>query len=163
MKKGSNLSYYLMRDFLIFDFATQYAARHDSIASPERFYLTDSDYADFKEFVHKRDFKYDKQSNKILDSLREVAEFEGYLDDKTRQLCDSLAAQFNHDIEKDLDTFRPEIEELLTTEIVKRYYFQRGEMIVSQRNDSDIDTAIEVLDNPARYKEILSPAQPKQK
>ena len=52
---------------------------------------------------------------------------------------------------------------MLTSEIVKRYYFQRGEMIVSQRNDSDIDTAIEVLDNPARYKEILSPAQPKQK
>lgn len=95
--------------------------------------------------------------------MREVAEFEGYLDDKTRQLCDSLAAQFNHDIEKDLDTFRPEIEELLTTEIVKRYYFQRGEMIVSQRNDSDIDAAIEVLDNPVRYKEILSPSQTEQK
>lgn len=163
VKKGSNLSYYLIRDFLIFDFATQYAAKHDTIASPETFFLTDSDYADFKEFVHKRDFKYDKQSNKILDSLREVAEFEGYLDDKTRQLCDSLAAQFNHDIEKDLDTFRPEIEELLTTEIVKRYYFQRGEMIVSQRNDSDIDAAIEVLDNQVRYKEILSPSQTEQK
>ncbi len=157
VKQGSNLSYYLVRDLLIFDFATQYAHRHDTIAQPRDFHLTDSDYNDFKAFVRERNFKYDKQSSKALDKLKEIAQFEGYLDDNTRSLIDSLAVQFNHDIDRDLDTFRDEIEELLLAEIVRRYYFQRGEMIVSQRNDRDLDTAIEVLGNPARYREILQP------
>lgn len=156
-KRASNLSYYLMRDYLIFDFATQYANQHDTIAQPDLFFLTESDYNDFKALVLERNFKYDKQSSKALESLKEIAEFEGYLDDNTQELLDSLAEQFNHDIEKDLDTFRPEIEDMLTSEIVKRYYFQRGEMIVSQRNDCDLDAAIEVLQSPARYKGILQP------
>lgn len=156
-KKASNLSYYLMRDFLIFDFATRYANLHDSIAEPRLFYLTDSDYDDFKAFVRERNFKYDKQSGKALDSLKEIAEFEGYLDENTRRLFDSLAEQFNHNIDKDLDTFRPEIEDMLTAEIVKRYYFQRGEMIVSQRNDCDLDAAVQILQSPLRYKNVLLP------
>ncbi len=157
VQKGSNLSYYMLRDFLFFDYATHYASQHSSIAAPEDFYLSDEEYNDFKDFVKRKNFKYDKQSEKALKSLREVAEFEGYLDDKTKQVFDSLAVHFEHNLDKDLETFKSEIKDLLTVEIVKRYYYQRGEMIVSLRNDNELDTAIEILQSTSRYHEILQP------
>ncbi len=155
-RKVANICFYLMRDFYFFDFATQFAAEHDSIAAPERFKLTDEDYTRFKEFVKSKDFKYDKQSENVLKELRDIAKFEGYLDDESAALFDRLGERLAHDLDKDLDTFRPEIEELLALEIVKRYYFQRGEVIEGLKRDEDVKEACRVLNDPVRYREILN-------
>lgn len=72
--------FYLVRDNLIFDYATQYCLKHPTVVAPEKFVVTDADYNDFKELVKKADFKYDQQSEKILKTLKEAAEFEGYND-----------------------------------------------------------------------------------
>lgn len=76
-EKLPNILFYLVRDNLVFDYATQYCLKHPTIASPEKFELTASDYTDFKATVKKADFKYDQQSEKILKTLKEAAEFEG--------------------------------------------------------------------------------------
>ena len=80
-EKLPNILFYLVNDNLIFDYATQYCLKHETIADAQHFELTDADYADFKEMVRKADFKYDQQTEKILKSLKEMAEFEGYLKD----------------------------------------------------------------------------------
>ena len=76
-EKLPNILFYLVRDNLIFDYATQYCLKHPTVAAPEKFVVTDADYNDFKELVKKADFKYDQQSEKILKTLKEAAEFEG--------------------------------------------------------------------------------------
>lgn len=53
--------------------------KHPTIVAPEEFEVTDADYNDFKALVKKADFKYDQQSEKILKTLKEAAEFEGYM------------------------------------------------------------------------------------
>ncbi len=155
-EKTSNISYYLMRDFLFFDYATQYAAKHDTIAHPKEFKLTDEEYADFKEYVKSQDFKYDKQSVRILDELKEVAKFEGYFDEATQKQFEALEASLNHDLNRDLDTFRDEISGFLSVEIIKRYYYQKGEIIESIKQDSDLKEAYGVLGDLSRYREILN-------
>ena len=37
--------------------------------------------------LHKRKFTYDRQSEKMLKNLKEIAEFEGYMDGAKRGVC----------------------------------------------------------------------------
>ncbi|MEG1586465.1 MAG: S41 family peptidase, partial [Bacteroidales bacterium] len=150
----SNLLIYLMRDMMFFDFANEYAATHESIGDIQNFKLTDKDYKQFKEFVKSKDFTYDRQSDKALQELKKIAEFEGY-SDQAKAEFEALEAKFNHNIDRDMDTFRPEIEQMLTQEIARRYYFQKGEIIQTLKKDAELDKAIEVVGNPAEYRKTL--------
>ena len=76
-EKLPNILFYLVNDNLIFDYATQYCLKHPTIPTPDKFEITDADYADFKALVKKADFKYDQKTEKILKNLKEMAEFEG--------------------------------------------------------------------------------------
>ena len=151
----ANICFYLVNDLIIFDYANRYAAKHPTIAPIGEFKLTDEDYNDFKEFVKSKDFKYDRQSDKVLNELRKVAQFEGYLDEASEEFK-ALENKLSHNLDKDLETFRKDIEELLTIEIVKRYYHQKGEIRQSLRKDEDLDKALEILNNKAAYDKILN-------
>jgi carboxyl-terminal processing protease len=96
----------------------------------------------------------------MLDELEKVAKAEGYMTDSAKVSFDSLRTLLKHDLDKDLDTHRASISEYLSSEIVSRYYNQRGEIEQSLRHDIAIDSAATVLNDPARYSAILSPAHP---
>ena len=156
-EKLPNILYYLVADNLIFDYATDYCLKHATIAAPEQFAVTDADYAEFKEKVKKADFKYDQQSEKLLKSLKEMAEFEGYLDDAKSEF-ESLEKKLTHNLDRDLDHFSKEIKEMIAIEIVKRYYYQRGGIIQQLKDDADLKEAMQVLGDSVRYNKILSVA-----
>ncbi len=61
-----------------------------------------------------------------------------------------------HNKDNDLKNFKSEIIELLEREIITRYYLERGQMEATFDDDLDMKIAIEVLNDEARYKEILS-------
>ena len=155
-EKLPNILFYLVNENVIFDYATDYAIKHKTIPSAEEFVLTDADYADFKTLAKSRDFKYDQQSEKVLKSLREIAEFEGYLDDAKGEF-EALEKKLSHNIDRDLDYFAKDIREIISLEIIKRYYFQRGTTIERLKFDEDVKKASKLLASPV-YKEVLSPA-----
>lgn len=68
----------------------------------------------------------------------------------------ALEKKLNHNLERDLDYFSKDIKRMITNEIVKRYYFQRGSLIQQLKDDNDLEAAIQILNNPAKYKEMLS-------
>ena len=142
--KLPNILFYLVNDNLIFNYATQYCLKHATIAEPEKFVITDADYADFKEMVKKADFKYDQQTEKILKSLKEMAEFEGYLTDASKEF-DALEKKLTHNLDRDLDYFSKDIKNMIALEIVKRYYYQRGAIIEQLKDDDDLKKAVEIL------------------
>lgn len=159
-EKLPNILYYLVRDNLIFDYATQYCLKHPEIALPEKFELTDANYNDFKALVKKADFKYDQQSEKILKTLKEAAEFEGYLADASDEFK-ALEKKLNHNLDRDLDNFSKDIKKMITHEIIKRYYYQRGVIIEQLKDDNDLQEALNILNDPVKYKEMLSVLEPK--
>lgn len=153
--KIPHIVFYLMNDDLIFDYATQYCWDHPTLASVDDFKLTDADYEAFKKLVKSRNFTYDRQSEKLLKSLKEVAEFEGYMTEASEEFK-ALEKKLNHNLDRDLDYFAKPIKEYLSQEIVTRYFYQRGAVMERLKDDTDLEKAIEVLQNPARYREILS-------
>jgi carboxyl-terminal processing protease len=154
-EKVPNILVYLVRDNLIFQYATDYCLKHPTISSAEEFRLTDADYADFKQKVKAADFKYDQQSEKLLKALREAAEFEGYLGDTSDEFA-KLEKKLQHNLDKDLDHFAGDIKPVIAMEIVKRYHYQRGSVIEQLKDDKDLDKAIEILKDKKKYREILS-------
>ena len=154
-EKLPNILFYLVNENLVFDYATDYCLKHDRIAAPEQFEVTDADYAEFKEKVKAADFKYDQQTEKMLKSLKEMAKFEGYLDGASAEF-DALEKKLQHNLDRDLDHFSKEIKGLLAIEIIKRYYYQRGSIIQQLKDDPDLKEAVKVLNDPAAYRKMLS-------
>ena len=154
-QKAANILYYLVNENMIFDYATQYCLKHPTIAPANEFRLTDQDFKDFKEMVKQSDFKYDQQTGKLLKNLREIAEFEGYLEGATAEF-EALEKKLQHNLEHDLDHSEKDIRQLLSLEIIKRYYYQKGGIIEQLKDDPDLKAAINVLQSPEEYKRLLS-------
>lgn len=154
-EKLPNILFYLVRDNLIFDYATQYCLKHPSIPSPQEFKVTYADYNDFKAMVKKADFKYDQQSEKIMKTLKEAAKFEGYLDEASEEIK-ALEKKLTHNLDRDLDYFSKDIRSMIADEIIKRYYYTRGGIIQQLKDDDGLQAALKILADPVKYKETLS-------
>ena len=139
---------------MVFDYATQYCIRHSEIGEVKDFQLTDSDYADVKAMLKKRNVTYDRQSENALKKLKELAEFEGYLEGASAEF-DALEKKLQHNLDLELERFAKDIKPLLAEEIVKRYYYEKGTVQENLKDDKDLEKAIEILRQPEKYKEIL--------
>ncbi len=149
-----DIIYYLSTDQVLFDYLNEYCLSHDSIEPAAAFQISDSLYRSFKEYVCKSEFEYTSRSSKALKALRDIARLEGLLA-KSASEFDSLAVRLNYDLENDLDQFKDDVVALLGTEIVARYYYQRGTIQYNLRNDAILDSAMAVLSDAARYYGIL--------
>ena len=154
MEKTPNILFYLVNEDMIFDYATQYVIQHPTIAAVKDFQLTDADYAAFKAMMKKRNFTYDRQSEKMLQNLKEMAEFEGYLDSASDEFA-ALEKKLQHNLDLELDRFAKDIKPLIAEEIVKRYYYEKGAVQETMKDDPDLKKALEVLQRPEDYKGML--------
>ncbi len=149
-----SIAYYLVNQNIIFDFATQYAQTHASIAEPEIFKITDAEYEQFKQFVKTKKFTYTLQSDKLLKNLMSTAKIEGY-DEATAADFKALQAKLTPNTDKDLETFRTDISTLINAEIVKRFYFQKGVVRYTLPQDKVLLKAEELFRDMSAYNKIL--------
>ena len=149
-----NITYYLYNQNIIFDYATQYALTHKTIAEPEQFSISDSDYEAFKQYVKNQHFHYTLQSETLLKKLMATAKIEGYSDLAATDFK-SLQSVLTPNIDKDMNLFKKDIENLINAEIVKRYYYQKGVVRYSLQHDKTLNKAMDVIDNNAEYNKIL--------
>ena len=149
------IMYYLVTDFVLVDFVTDWAQKHKTIPPVEEFTVSDEDFEAFKNYAKEKNFTYDRQSEKILKNLKEVAQLEGYTD-RDSTIFTELEARLTPNLDRDFDLYKDQIKKLLASEIVKRYYFQKGELLESLKDDEVLDKAIEVLSNPELYSKTLS-------
>lgn len=154
-EKYPNILFYLMNEDVIFDYGTQYVLNHPQLASVADFKLTDKDYEDFKALVKEKKFTYDRQSEKVLKNLKEVAEFEGYMDDAKAEF-EALEKKLTHNLDRDLDHFRKPIQEMIAQEIIKRYFYQKGACMERLKDDEDLKKALETLADQTKYEGILT-------
>ena len=157
----NRMTYNVVENFKIMDYATRFAATHDSIAPAAKFVITDDIFEDFRSFVNPSTINYDRVLDKMIDNLREGAKHEGYMTDSVSAQIDVLATMLKHDPDHDFNTARPDIERLLSNEIVSRYYLRPGQIENALRFDECLDSAATVLNTPGRYSEILRPAKKK--
>jgi len=149
-----NIAYYIYSQNLYFEFATQYVLKHPHIASPAEFKLSDEDFKAFTDYLIEKKFTYTTQTEKYYKELINVAKIEG-LDKRASDEFDALKAKLIPDISKSIEENKEEVVELLSLEIVKRYYYQKGEIQYSLRTDKDLKVALGLLMPQGGYDKIL--------
>lgn len=149
------MMYYLASDFILLDFVTDWAQKHKTIPSVEEFTVSDADFEAFKNYAKEKNFTYDRQSEKVLKNLKEVAKFEGCMDSDST-IFNDLEARLTPNLDRDFDIYKDKIKKLMASEIVKHYYYQKGELQESLKEDDVLDKALEVLDNQELYNKTLS-------
>ncbi len=149
-----NIAYYIFAQNLYFDFATQYVSTHPTISKPTEFTLSDEDFKAFTDYLLEKKFTYTSQTEKYYEELLKMAKLEG-LDKSAQNEFDALKLKITPDIMKNIADNKAEISELLSLEIINRYYFQKGEIQFSLRGDEDLKIAKEKLSNKEEFSKIL--------
>lgn len=144
----------LYRDGLLFDFATQYAYSHHTIAGAKSFVLSDQEYQEFVTYVKGKSISYESSLESELNDLIALSKRERSYTDLKPQL-DIIKARLADSRKNDLITFKDQIKPLLEEEIVSRYYFEKGIVEARFKNDNEVKKASEVLRNQSEYKKIL--------
>lgn len=160
-----NIAFYLSRvdtTDIMLNYEIDYIAAHPTVASPKDFELSDADYEQFKQRVIKSGFTYDQVSEKILKELESLARFEGYYDDAKPEF-EALRQKLKHNIAKDLDYpyNKQKIKELIAADLMAAYYFEKGSLENSLRNDKQFAEAARLLGNPDEYHKLLQPKKEK--
>ena len=145
----------LVNKSLLFDYANIYRHKNPEITDAKTFSLSDAAYNDFVKWVNTKEYDYTTKVESTLEELKKAAEKEKYYSAIEDQLKE-LKIKVGHKKEEDLIKFKDQIKFMLEEEIVSRYYLQKGIVEASFDYDPDILESINILDNSARYQEILS-------
>lgn len=151
----SKLSITLYIKNFFFDYATQYVKENKTIAPAGSFMLNDADFAKFAKWLDGKDFSYKTETEIALDSFKQVAVRDKAFDGLKTEY-NALLAKASHDKKQDLQKHKAEIMRLLQSEIVTRYYYQRGRIENGLITDKDFNKAVSILTQPAQYTALLS-------
>ena len=151
----SSIAQSLISKYLIFDYATLYRQKHDSVGNSRSFRFGDQGYDEFVKWLSDKEYDYTTKSEKELEDLKKSAEKEKYFSAITTEY-DALKKKMMHDKNLDLVKNKEEIKELLQDEIVSRYYFQDGRTEASFDFDPDIKKATEALTDKNVFTQILN-------
>ncbi|MDR0680355.1 MAG: S41 family peptidase [Dysgonamonadaceae bacterium] len=153
-EKMPTMIYYLEANSIFFDFVVQWREKHPKIASPSEFVLTDQIYTAFKEFVKLKNFTYDRQSERALETMKKIMEFEGYYD-AAREEFQALENKLKPDLERDLELHKKQIIKYLSMQIMKQYYYAKGQLVYELREDATLNKALEIIQDKELYNNTL--------
>lgn len=151
-REYSRIVYSLVLNGIIEEYTLDYVSKHDSIASPDDFRLSDEDFEGFIKFASGKDFDYRSQAKALMDEVKKAIEDEGLAKLVGTQV-DSLSKAVDLDKETIIRSNKDEIVPFIEEEIVVRYYFQPSGVKVRLRTDTQLHEALEKWDDGALFSE----------
>ena len=152
--KLSPITVSLLNKNMFFDFANNYKKNNKTIVPAADFKLSDKDYDLFVSSLEGKDYTYTSNSERLLSDLRAEAEKENKLASVKADLED-LKEKMVTVKKADLINYKSEIKNALETQIVSRYYFDKGKVIQAFQYDKELATAMAVLNNTTKMLAIL--------
>lgn len=145
----------LIRKHMIFHFATQFHSTHTQIAAPEKFQLSKEDFNLFIAFVESQNFTFTPQEILLLEKIKDLLEKENNYA-KNSESFEILQQQLRVPLALYFEKHRQEILPLLESEIVGRYYFDKGKKQYGFRNNRVLTKAAEIVNDQREYKTLLN-------
>ena len=139
-----DICYTLYLNHYFFDYATRYHRLHDSIAAPQEYTVTDADIEDFCRFLDERKFKYETETGKFFADMIKMAKHED-IDSATLATLEALEPMLTPDFREAIERNKDEVKEMLGSEIVLRYYYEKGQAAYNLRFDDEIKRALSEL------------------
>jgi carboxyl-terminal processing protease len=146
----------LLKENSIFDYATQYFYKHQ-ISSIDDFEFTNRDFDDFVKWIEDRGFEFETVTESAFAKAYQTA-IKEELSDDIKTSYDEMIDNIRKAKKRDVIDKEAEIKSLLTDEIIKRYFYKEGLYEYQIKNNPEIKSAIEVLENTSKYDKILGNA-----
>jgi carboxyl-terminal processing protease len=154
-EKFSNILISLISKNHIFNYGTKYYIAHPQLASPSTFTLTEAEYAEFVSYLKDKDYSYKTRSELELEHLKKNTEEEKYFNDIKTEY-DALINKMVSNKKDDLAKYKSQIKRYLEEEIISRYYFQKGRIEFSLKNDDELKEGVRLLSDQNKVKIILT-------
>ncbi len=151
----STISQALFRNYHIFDYANKFARENNSIAPARDFSLTENQYQDFISFLDGKKYDYTDPSERQLDEFKEAARKDKRFAALSAEF-ETIKKKLEADKKLDLQNKHDEIKMILEGEIAARYYYQKGRLETSFKDDVELKKAIQVLNDQPLYTSILN-------
>jgi carboxyl-terminal processing protease len=141
----------LLEKHVIFNFVTEHIRNTDSISSPELYQFTD--YPAFIAYVSASDFKFETETEKLLEQLQSAATKQSSfaLDTEIAQIKSKVTTEKK----KFWDVYRNEISREIEREIITRFYQQSGKVRYNLEKDPEVKEAVTLLNDINRYNKLL--------
>ncbi|SFG57857.1 S41 family peptidase [Pedobacter insulae] len=150
----SALTQTLSSNNLFFEFANQYKQSHKEIGEVKSFRLNDSDYQSFLASLKGKDYSYTSSSEKLLSKFTAEAERENRLSDIKADL-EAIREKMESAKKSELAAHKQEIKQMLETQIVSRYYFEKGRIEQAFQYDKEVSSAVKIFTANAQLTNIL--------
>lgn len=153
--KYSPITISLLTKSMFFNYANGYKKSHPTLTSPKGFQLSDDDYNQFVRTLAGKDYSYESKSERLLSQLKSTIEIENK-NEVLKADLESLKVKMESAKNSDLITHQAEIKRALETQIVSRYFYEKGKIEQSFQYDKELAKAKSVLANPSLLSAILN-------
>ncbi|MFA5555555.1 MAG: S41 family peptidase [Flavobacteriaceae bacterium] len=151
--KLSPITQALVQEDGLFNYATHYYYKNQSLGNkiPK---ITDSDFNDLKSWLKKENFSYNTETQKALGKTLETAQKEK-IDQNITAQYEALLQALKKSNEIELDKNKEEIKRLLVDELILRFQYREGLYNYYLKSNTEIQKAIQVLNDKTKYNNIL--------
>ena len=140
----------LLKSKAIFNYATKYFYENSNVLKESKFEFNDSNFKDFVKYL-KVDTSFVTKQEALFKEAYKMAPSKNIAKDY-KEIQTQLYKNKIQEITKNKDI----LKNVLKDEILKRYVYKEGVYNFSLKNDLVINEAVKLLNNPEKYKQILS-------
>lgn len=152
--KYSPITISLLNKSLFFDYANSFKKSNKTVASAKDFQITDANYTAFVASLANKDYSYISRSERLLNELKNEAEKENKAAAVKADL-EALKVKIAATKKNDLTAHKAEIKRTLETQIISRYYHEKGKIEQSFQYDKEIAKAKSLFSNQNQMLAIL--------
>ncbi len=136
------------------DFGDDYIRRNGyRTIDNKRFEITEQDFADFVRFMEDKEVPYESETRQALELIKKAAKNDRFIE--IEQQITALEAELKDDTKTNLETYRQEVTEAITNDLILRHSYQRGVTEHSLEQDRELKRALELLADTTEYARIL--------
>ncbi|WP_421945747.1 S41 family peptidase [Pedobacter sp.] len=152
--KLSPITIAMLNKSLFFNYANQFRKDKPAVQSAKTFQISDADYTAFSASLAEKDLTYQSRTERLLTELR----YEADKENKTAEVkadLDNLKSKLTSAKKADLANHKSEIKRVLETQIVSRYFYEKGRIEQSFQYDKELAAAKSVFNNQTQMLAIL--------
>ncbi|WP_316735472.1 S41 family peptidase [Pedobacter aquatilis] len=153
-EKLSPITITMLNKSLFFNYANHFRRDKPSIQSAKNFQISDADYTAFSASLAEKDLSYQSRTERLLTELR----YEADKENKTAEVkadLDNLKSKLTSAKKTDLTNHKAEIKRVLETQIISRYFYEKGRIEQSFQYDKELAAAKSVFNNQTQMLAIL--------
>lgn len=151
--KMSPITEALLKDYAIFNYASSYYYDHN-FNSLADFKYSANDYQGFIKYLKSSGFKYQNETEKKLEETYVTAS-KDEMQQEISAAYSNLSQLIDNLKEKQLKEKEEEISNLITDELITRYFYKEGLYTHQIKENKVIASALNVLGNKNQYSSIL--------